>query len=205
MGSIKVSGREISEKPINFIQLSLLWFGLGQCVPFPTELSSPQCRAHKERIRRLETIYSLTRKNEQRGRRETEANRGSVRNRAWSESRASRLTARCAIQRVRLMLRKSFGFVGFFFLSACVKVNMYLGPEPVSAFRLPGDKHASEILCEHPALRALKHQLVHGVICMLILLLFSTHPTCICAKKITLLCRKVKCFLCALPFSIGFS
>lgn len=156
-------------------------------------------------MRRLETIYSLTRKNEQRRRRETEANRGSVRNRAWSQSPASRLTARCAIQRVRLMLRKSFGFDVVFFLSACVKVNMYLGPEPVSAFRLPGDKHASEILCEHPALRALKHQLVHGVICMLILLLFSTHPTCICAKKITLLCRKVKCFLCALPFSIGFS
>lgn len=93
----------------------------------------------------------------------------------------------------------------FLFWRACAKVNMYFGTEPVSAFKFPGDRQASRILCEHPALQALKHQLVHGVICMLILLLFSTHPTCICAKKITLLCRKVKCCLCALPFSVGFS
>lgn len=93
---------------------------------------------------------------------------------------------------------------GFFF-STCAKVNMYFGIEPGSAFKPPRDKHASKILCEHPALQALKHQLVHGVICMLILLLFSTHPTYICAKKIAVLCRKVKCCLCALPFSLGSS
>lgn len=82
----------------------------------------------------------------------------------------------------------------FFFLSACAKVNMYSGSEPVSAVKLPGDKHASKILCKHPALRVLNHQLVHGFICMFVLLLFSAHPTSICAK-ITLLCWKVKCCL----------
>lgn len=119
---------------------------------------------------------------------------------AWSQPPASCLMARCAIQHTRLILRKVV-----FIWRACAKVNMYFGTEPVSAFKFPGDRHASRILCEHPALQALKHQLVHGVICMLILLLFSTHPTCICAKKITLLCRKVKCCLCALPFRVGFS
>lgn len=121
---------------------------------------------------------------------------------AWSQPPASSLMARCAIQHIRLILRK---VVFFFLCRACAKVNMYFGTEPVSAFKFPGDRLASRILCEHPALQAFKHQLVHGVICMLILLLFSTHPTCICAKKIILLRWKVKCCLCALPFRVGFS
>lgn len=34
----------------------------------------------------------------------------------------------------------------------CAEVSMYSGTEPVSAFRLPRDKQAREILCEYTQL-----------------------------------------------------
>lgn len=79
---------------------------------------------------------------------------------------------------------------------------MYSGTEPVLAFKLPRDKHARELLCEHSALRALKYQVVHGAICMLILLLFSAHPYMRLCKEDH---APVMENLCVLPFSTGIS
>lgn len=91
---------------------------------------------------------------------------------------------------------------GLFSLSVCAKVSMYFGAEPVSAFKLPGDKHASKILREHPPLQALKHQL--GLFACSFRVYSALIPRAF-VQRIVLLCRGVKSRLSALPFSKGFS
>lgn len=114
--------------------------------------------------------------------------------------------ARCTIHHIRLILKKG-GFCGFVVVVVfkCMCKSEYVLWHGASFSFQTSRRRACKILGEHPVLQALKPQLVLRVICMLILLLFSICPTCICAKTIMLLCWKIKCCLCALPFSIGFS